>query len=124
MKKMSIGTDLVAIKRFAPWISYNRKKLMRIFSSEELDYCFSRPFPAYSLAARFAAKEAFFKALSSMRKKDLHFLFVAKNVAVTDQPPYLQVNWGAFQMEQLNHSISLTHTDEIAQAIVILYDSF
>lgn len=50
-----------------------------IFSPKEIDYCDSKHFPAQHYAARFAAKEAFFKALGTgwrdgRRFKDIEVL--------------------------------------------------
>ena len=62
---LGIGIDSVEIKRFEPWTSYSKNRLARIFSEHEITYSLSNPKKAAErLAARFAAKEAFFKALS------------------------------------------------------------
>lgn len=62
---LGIGTDLIEIARVAAahdrWGDHFLKK---VFTSSEIDYCLSKKHPAESLAGRFAAKEAGFKALS------------------------------------------------------------
>ena len=64
---LGIGIDLVECARLeralqAPW---SQRFLERVFTDLERSYCLSRPRPAVHLAARFAAKEAAFKALGS-----------------------------------------------------------
>lgn len=61
---IGIGTDLVAIGRFARLIDRSgRRFLDRWFAPAEVDYCLSKGEPARHAAARFAAKEATLKAL-------------------------------------------------------------
>lgn len=61
-----IGTDIVAIERFQRFIDENNSALMdRLFTPQEREYCSARKTGAASYAARFAAKEAFLKALGS-----------------------------------------------------------
>ncbi|MET0990193.1 MAG: holo-ACP synthase [Glaciihabitans sp.] len=54
-----IGVDLVGISRFERSLERSPRLLERLFSPGE------RALPVRSLAARFAAKEAFFKAIGS-----------------------------------------------------------
>ena len=59
-----IGTDIVAIERFQRFIDENNTALLqRIFTGRERTLCSARKNSAASFAARFAAKEAFLKAL-------------------------------------------------------------
>ena len=61
-----IGTDIVAIKRFQRFVDENNTALLqRIFTGQELAYCSARKNCAASYSARFAAKEAFLKALGT-----------------------------------------------------------
>ena len=60
----SIGVDLVQIERIERAAKrYGRRFLERIFTEREIQYCFESGERYDSLAARFAAKEALFKAL-------------------------------------------------------------
>ena len=59
---LGVGTDLVSVDRFIPWAGYAVERLHKIFTPDEL----AQSLRAESLAARFAAKEAFYKALSAM----------------------------------------------------------
>ena len=59
-----IGTDIVRVERFDDFLrSNNRALLQRLFTAAELAYAEPRRCAAQHLAARFAAKEAFVKAL-------------------------------------------------------------
>lgn len=59
-----IGTDIVEIERIGNSI---RKEAFvnKVFSTVEINYCRQKSKPEASFAARFAAKEAFFKALGT-----------------------------------------------------------
>jgi holo-[acyl-carrier protein] synthase len=61
---LGIGIDIVDIKRFKGAIErWGDSLTARLFTKEELSYCLSKKRPEEHLAARFAAKEAFFKAI-------------------------------------------------------------
>jgi holo-[acyl-carrier protein] synthase len=61
-----IGTDIVAIGRFQRFVDEGNFTLLdRLFTGQERHYCSPRRNSAASYAARFAAKEAFLKALGT-----------------------------------------------------------
>jgi holo-[acyl-carrier protein] synthase len=61
-----IGTDIVAIDRFQRFLDANNTALLqRIFTERERALCSARKSSASCYAARFAAKEAFLKALGT-----------------------------------------------------------
>lgn len=61
-----IGTDIVAIERFQNFVDNNNTALLqRIFTERERARCSARKDSASCYAARFAAKEAFLKALGT-----------------------------------------------------------
>jgi holo-[acyl-carrier protein] synthase len=60
-----IGTDIVDISRFKRLFNKNKKIKKKIFSKKEIKYCESRPNKIASYSKRFAAKEAFSKALGT-----------------------------------------------------------
>ena len=62
---IGIGTDIVEIERVRRAVE-NEHFVRRVFTELEINYCQSRgKNSAASYAARFAAKEAFFKALGT-----------------------------------------------------------
>ena len=65
---MIIGTgiDIAGIARFERFVKEDNQPLFRrLFTQLEHDYCFDKRFAAPPLALRFAAKEAFLKALGT-----------------------------------------------------------
>ena len=61
---LGIGTDITQIARIARMYErYGRTFLDRVFTPEEIRYCLTMADPAPNLAARWAAKEAFYKAM-------------------------------------------------------------
>ena len=64
MSIFGIGTDIVRIARFLPG-SLSERVIVRVFSEGEIEYCRAQAKPEQHFAARFAAKEAAIKALSS-----------------------------------------------------------
>ncbi len=81
MKIFGIGTDIVNIKR----MDYMLKKrgsgfTDRIFSKKEVYYCERKSDPTAFYAKRFAAKEAFSKALGTGIKKGVNL----KNIEISN----------------------------------------
>ena len=62
---MKLGTDLVEVERIAAKIGKEQGFRELVFSPGEIQYCESRTYKFEHYAARFAAKEAFFKALGT-----------------------------------------------------------
>jgi len=59
---VAVGIDIIELERIERvWNRYRSRFIERHFTQEEIDYAFSKTNPLPSLAARFAAKEAFQK---------------------------------------------------------------
>ena len=66
MKIFGIGTDIVNIDRIKRSIKkHGNKFINKIFSKNEILYCMNKKNPIPYYAKRFAAKEAFSKALGT-----------------------------------------------------------
>lgn len=123
---IGIGTDLIEIARIAQSIDrYGERFLRRIFTAAEIDYCRRKKNAAESLAARFAAKEAAAKALGTGISRGIGWL----EIEVTRQPgarPHLQLIGRAAQrasdLRIAKISLSLTHSRDIALAVVVMED--
>ena len=117
----AIGIDSVEIARFDAWKNYSHASLLKIFSQSELAYSLSNPAKTTErLAARFAAKEASYKALSSLFNKKISFLVWCKQVEVVHDlrsKPMLQVT---SEYTEYTLHLSITHTKTIATALVII----
>ena len=122
---LGIGVDSVEIERFSHWSDYSEKKLLRIFSPEEIEYCLQQKNKsAERFAARFAAREALFKALSyGYPNFSLPFLTLCSRVAITkiDDRPYIAVvgDLGVDLSLSVIH-LSLSHTCTEAIAFVVI----
>jgi|SRR5690606_31235858 len=123
---LGIGVDSVEIQRFAHWHTYSHKKLLRIFSQQEIEYCLQQPNKsAERFAVRFAAREAFFKAIcAAFPNISFPFLTLCKYVSVEKQKgrPILVFDWKSIGIEcnACSLHIALTHTDSTATAFVII----
>lgn len=129
---LAVGIDSVDIIRFGYMAKTDHVRLKRLFSATEIEYCTSNPIKARErFAARFATKEAFYKALSTLIPTTKLPLFtVCRNVSVAALPngaPTLDINWAYFRAvthdslpESIIAHLSLTHTTMTATAIVLL----
>ncbi len=122
---LGIGIDTVDIQRFALWHTYSPKKLARIFSPEEIEYCLSQPHKsAERFAVRFAAREALYKALCyAYPNNTFPFLTVCAHTTIEkrDQRPYCIVrNLRDIDTDSITIHLSLSHCPTYATAFVII----
>ncbi|MFW6140262.1 MAG: holo-ACP synthase [Acidobacteriota bacterium] len=118
-----VGIDLIEVPRISRLIEKNNRFRDRVFTEKEIDYCEQKKKRAHSYAARFAVKEAFFKALGTGWKKGVTF----KDVEVTNKPsgkPELVLYGKSKEMVERYHikniQVSLSHVGESAHSVVIL----
>ncbi len=118
-----IGIDSVEVDRIARLIGKGEAYRDAVFTKQESEYCTSRYNAAASYAARFAAKEAFVKALGTGFSGNLNFRQIEVCVDKNGKP-YLELNGEAAALIRERKigvvQLSLTHTHTIATAIVIL----
>ena len=76
---LGIGTDIVDISRVKELINKNKNFKKRIFSAKEIKHCESRANKIASYAKRFAAKEAFTKALGTGISRGISFNEISIN---------------------------------------------
>lgn len=109
-----LGFDLVNIGRIRQITAKTPRILNRLFTENELVYSKQFSDEAPHLAACFCAKEAYFKALGTgldtHRWKDVELLHK------TNGEPYLE-----FLGKPISGQVSISHTDDIAGAVVILF---
>ena len=126
---VGLGSDLCSIERIQKSLDrFGDKFLQRVFTDVEQKKAASRPFTmAGTLAKRFAAKEAFSKAVGTGFKRGVYM----KDIGVVNLPsgkPTLQLSGGAkARLDALTPSghaihVHLTMTDDHpwAQAFVVL----
>jgi holo-[acyl-carrier protein] synthase len=117
-----IGIDIVRVQRIQDAVEkWGEKFLLRVYTNDEIAYCYKRKNPYHSLAARFAAKEAFIKAISS--EIPLSFSDVEISNSDTGKPLLkLKGTLDDFVQTKLIKKIylSLSHEQEYAVACVVL----
>ena len=65
--RITTGTDIIEVNRIEESIEkFGDKFLKEIFTNNEIEYCESKKNKYQHYAARFAAKEAVFKAISEL----------------------------------------------------------
>jgi len=74
-----IGIDLIDISRIKTSFAKNKKFKNRVFSKKEIKYCDSKNNKIASYSKRFAAKEAFAKALGTGVSKGISFNEISIN---------------------------------------------
>jgi holo-[acyl-carrier protein] synthase len=74
-----IGTDIVDISRIKKIFNQNKKFKNKIFSKKEIKYCESKSNKIASYSKRFAAKEAFSKALGIGLSQGISFNEISIN---------------------------------------------
>ena len=120
----AIGIDIVEIKRLEKASKkWGKSFLNKVYTKRELSYSRSKRFPYQHLAARFAAKEAIFKALGEVETDFVGW----KNVEIlNDSTGKPAVHWhGAAEISRKkrkirNVVISLSHTENYAVASALL----
>ena len=117
----SIGVDLVQIERVERAVKrYGRRFLERVFTEREISYCFGNGEQYASLAARFAAKEAVFKALGlgwggGLRWQDVEVIHNSLG-----RPNLLLYGKAREMVGNREVLVSLSHTKDQAIAMVVL----
>jgi holo-[acyl-carrier protein] synthase len=123
---VGLGMDLVEIGRIRAYRErWGERGLTRLFSAGELDYCLGQADAASSLAARFAAKEAFFKAVGTGVGRGGEWAEV--RVVRGEGAPRLELTGRAAETAEAlgatRYHLTLTHSRAVAGAVVILESS-
>ena len=121
-----IGLDLADIDRIARVLGRHPVRAReRLFTEGERAYCDRRAEPARHFAARFAAKEAAYKALSGTEEaRHIHWQDIEVVNSPLDGRPTLRLHGrAAARAEELGCTrvhVTLTHSDLVAAAVVVL----
>lgn len=118
-----LGTDLVEVDRISAAIEKQAGFREMIFSATEIAYCESKTNKYEHYAARFAAKEAFFKALGTGWLAGTVFNEVEIINNVDGKPEILLSGETADTLAPMritNIMVSLTHVKAMASAVVII----
>jgi holo-[acyl-carrier protein] synthase len=121
---LGVGNDILEVARVGRQIQPDGPDIReQVFTPGEIRYCEGKRYPARHYAARFAAKEAFFKALGTGQRDSLSW----RDVEVLPDPlgkPEIVLS-GETRREAERRGVvrallSLSHTDDLAMASVIL----
>ena len=118
-----IGVDMVEIERVQKLIAKDLGFAERIFTPREIAYCESKFFKAQHYAARFTAKEAFFKALGTGFRGGMSWQDVEVENDVLGKPQLrlAAVALRQFEKRKLKKALlSLSHTRGMAVALVVI----
>ena len=121
--KTFCGTDIIEIERIKASVEgeLGEKFKNRVFSDKEIEYCESKNKQKYQhYAARFAGKEAIFKAISAKLKNKYDIEW--KQIEITNDEfgrPFAIIKHEVFS-EIDNIDVSLSHCKEFATASAVV----
>ncbi len=118
-----IGIDIIDVGRIKRVLEQNPAFRQKVFSESEIAYCDAKAEPAMSYAVRFAAKEAFMKALGTGWNHEVRWSEI-ETITSLDGAPALNVS-GNTKEAMLKRGItachlSLSHEKDYAIASVVL----
>lgn len=108
---MQIGVDIVEVERIKKAIETNKGFKEKIFTKLEIEYCDRRKNKFESYAGRFAAKEAFVKAMGT-GFRNIYFLDIQ---VINDD-----LGKPILQYKNINANLSISHEKHYAVAMVII----
>jgi holo-[acyl-carrier protein] synthase len=123
---IGIGIDIIEIERIKKSIDdYGDSFLNKVYTINELEYCLSKHNKYQHFAARFAAKEAIYKALASGWKKDASW----KNIEIINEPTGLPTakffgKLKEFMGEDKDIKISMSHSDNYVTCVALIYNKY
>ncbi len=115
-----IGTDIVEPGRIAKAIEKEQGFRELVFSKNEIAYCESKTNKYQHYAARFAAKEAFFKALGTGWKNGTAFHEVEILNNENGRPELQLLGKTAITAGTMEIHVSLSHVKSMATAVVVV----
>jgi holo-[acyl-carrier protein] synthase len=118
-----IGTDIIEVERMQKHLSNNPALKNKLFTALEQEYAEKRATIFQHYAARFAAKEAFFKALGTGYRFGMAFHEIEVENDELGKPVINLHGKVKEYVEQQNITIihlSISHVKEMASAFVVL----
>jgi holo-[acyl-carrier protein] synthase len=118
-----IGTDLIEVERVKKSVEKISGFKEKIFTDLEIEYCESKKRKHEHYAARFAVKEAFFKAIGTGWRNGLSFREIE---VINDElgKPEIRLHGKAKDLSVQNKlkkiNVSISHIKETAAAVVII----
>jgi len=120
---IGIGIDIIEIDRIKESVdNYGDQFLSKIYTEDELKYCLSKQNKYQHLAARFAAKEAIYKAISSNWDSELSWQDMEIINAPNGMPEVkFRGNLEKFLSTEKKLKISMSHSRDYVACVAIVY---
>ncbi len=120
---LGIGIDMIEVERISSKISKAAGFRELVFSKKEIEYCEAKTNKFEHYGARFAAKEAFLKAVGTgwINGTSFHEIEIIKDA--NGKPELVLLGETAITFQSLNIkkiSVSLSHLKSIASAVVVI----
>lgn len=113
---LGAGIDIIEIDRIANAMKrFGDRFLRRIFTKREIDYCLAKVKPAQHFAARFAAKEAVYKAAGG--EENLWFTQIEILKAERGRPAVRLIGVKSLKGEEF--IVSISHSHNYASAVAL-----
>ena len=121
---LGIGHDIIEIARVKAELAKDGDSFKsEIFTPLEIAYCDQKHYPERHYAARFAAKEALYKAMAVAKGTGMSWLDIEVQNGFGGEPIIILSAEAFMQGERMGVNrilVSLSHTAELASASVIL----
>ncbi len=118
-----IGTDIIEVERVLKLVEKGEAARKKLFSENEINYCETKKNKGENYAARYAAKEAFFKAFGTGWRGKMSFNEVE---IINNRLGKPDIKLSGDTLKTVNKKkiskihVSLTHLKDIVNAVVIL----
>jgi len=120
---IGLGIDMIEVERIATNIGKDAGFKELVFSKNEIKYCETKANKFEHYAARFAAKEAFFKAMGTGWMSGTAFNEIEIKNDENGKPELILLGETAVAVNQkgtIKISVSLSHLKTFASAVVII----
>ncbi len=118
---LGIGIDIEEIARFDTLIgAWGGRFEVKVFTEKEIRYCRDKILPAQHFAARFAAKEAFSKAIGTGWRGQFSWKDVEVWNDESGKPSFTLHNSLLEQFGTMNFHLSLSHSAAYVAAMVVV----
>jgi holo-[acyl-carrier protein] synthase len=118
-----LGIDIIEVERVAAKIRKNKGFREMVFSVKEIEYCETKTNKYEHYAARFAVKEAFFKALGTGWRNGTSFNEIEIHHEEKGKPELVLTGETKKTIDPAGtkkFSVSISHLKTIASAVVII----
>ena len=118
-----LGTDIIHVPRVERALGRTESLKQTLFTPREIAYCESRGKSAQHFAARFAAKEAFLKAMGTGWRDGYRFNEIEilnDELGKPEAVVHGEVKKYCDEKEITRFHVSLAHTKDLAKAVVVL----